>query len=390
MKDVVLSLYAPPHTGTDAPAVAQLGPNVERFEIAKRRLGGHWYAQWWMPLDERNPRDGLREFFDGYLGFKVEARSAGGLVWGGIITTMELTLSGITRRLARENIYNAVRCIATDTEGNQYDTANSSGLTIDNRGYLSHAASIAQYDRRELIFTLSDADATMADAAVTTQLKQTQFPLAEAIDISPDKEEGLLVECGGLVVLLNDRYVSINQSNGGSEAITISAYIEAILGTDANTNSIQKGFVETNDTPTKRIMPDTHIRAWDKILELTEVGDVDGNPWTFHVDANGRARYEQADTTVRYHWTAQGLKTATGQAISWAIEPGVLRDMTAAYGVGRTSDTFLQDGRDIWIAEVEMSEGAGMPTLKPEGFNPDEQRQAYDKNRRFLEQEMQP
>lgn len=388
MESFILHIRQPPHIDTGI-VFEHLRPGiVEKYEHNIARLGGFWTAKWEMPLGVTNTADYLRNFFSSYLGCGVQERTRAGITWEGIIWSMELTLHGLTRRLDRNLIWNAVRCLATDRDGNHHDTAASAAIAIDARGYHVNQASVNRYDRREFVFTLPEAEIAEAEAAVQKELSMTAFPEAKPIDVDPKAESGLLVEAVGRVYFLNDYYVSVN-SSVGDETLNISQYISEILAADTNTAVIAPSVIATNTTQTKRIAVDnTPVRVWDKLEELTEIGDTGGNPYSLQVEVGGRVRYELADRNPRYHWTEQGPTDLMGGPVSWEMTPSVVRDMTGMHINGAPSSSFIQDGRDMWPDEVTMTDSAEFPKLTiAESFSPYELLHNFRKHMEYLERE---
>lgn len=390
MAEYSILIKPPPHQG-DGASFDQLGDEIERYEHVITFNGGYWTAQWWMPLNTQNTEDYLRTFFNANLGCAVQEYTGNGLTWEGVIWAMELTLGGLTRRLDRERIYNAVRAIATDVDGNRFDTATSTALAIDSRGFHVNEASINRYGRRELFYTLSDKEPAEAEADLQTQLTITAFPEAFPTGMDEDAEEGLMVECVGRVFLLNDRYVTVTNASS-NEPLTIDTYIQEILAADVDSSIITPSVIAPNPVNTRRIAADgTPTLVWPKLEELTQVGD-GTQPYRFWVGPGGRARYEPADPGPRYLWMGDGrITTTTNAPVSWEMEPAVVRDMAGRHAVGIStaapSMAFVRDDRDMWVREITMTAGDSVPKLSPGDYNRNELLQNWRKHLSFFDRQ---
>jgi hypothetical protein len=341
-------------------------------------MGGLWDLSFTIP--QRQPgrknvgRGLLRDWFDNRIFFVVEQVIGGRAVWRGFIWRMDLTLAGVTLRRDYGEIYNAIKTVYTDEDGNDALTA-----------YYTDATSIDRYGRRELLLYMRNASSAAAIAAAQTALLEKAEPWPRPVSIDEDNPDQLDVLCTGVVFTGNNKFVgatTLDDTTGN-----LSAVISDIATNDCE--FLSPGSIETNTIQYKRALPQP-VRAWDFITELTNIGD-GSVPFLSWVSSNDALNYAQADNEPLYLWQGKkrGLVTKGGQFSdydAWGAEPAVLRDMTRPSGIA-IPGSFLQDSRDSWIYEVEMADGLTFPYLKPEGSEEDEIKRAMDLYRKWLETE---
>lgn len=369
MRDVTLYCLVPPLQGTAAlPDVALLNQSARRYQQSTRRIGGYWQAGFDIDPSERVPGSYLVQWFD-RLGFGFQSRLGGAIVWNGLVWELELALDGVKERRDYGRIFNAAKAIYTDAAGNSQATS-----------WYTNAASIAEYGRRELIIPLDNVSATEAQTKAQDELVKNAYPAAEIIGLGSQVPDALTVTCAGLAFTANNRYVTAGNGSNGN----VSAYIQEIIETDCD--FLQVGRIQTNTLQVVKAF-DAPIRAWDALVDLTDLGD-GTTPFVIYADANGYVHYHQADNTPLYEWRGKaggGLTTRLGGRSHWSLWPGVVRNLKRPSSTPPTG-SFLQDGRDIWVAEIGMSDGADEPTIKPDGFDPADIERAVAQNERWLEQ----
>lgn len=358
-----------PLTGTDF--VEEFARLAERWRRSIRANGGYWEGSWWFPLDRHRPEEYLRGWFEHRLFNRIEEK-VGSISWQGLVWEMELSLDGIKERRSIGTLYNRVKTLYID----------SADDTTKETAWYENAASIAQYGYRELILLPDDPVTTdAAEAMAQQEVSLSAEPWPRTVAIDDRLADGLLVTVAGDVFTANNRYVT---AGDGTED-DVSTYIQEIVATDCQFLTV--GRIVANTLQTKKAVA-TPMRAWDKILQLVELGDANFDPWLFYVADGGWAHYGAADPNPRYEWHGRngGLRDTAGGDSPWLVRPAMVRNMTRKRATP-TPDTWRVDGRDSWIAEVEMADGAKMPTLKPDEFDEDELLRAQTNHQRWLERE---
>ena len=369
MRDVTLYCLVPPLAGTAVtPDVALQNQSARRYQQSTRRIGGYWQAGFTIDPSDDVSDSYLVQWFD-RIGFGFQSRLGGAITWSGLIWELELALDGIKERRDYGKIFNAVKVIYTDSDGNSQATS-----------WYTNDASIAEYGRRELIIPLDDVSATEAQTKAQDELVKTAYPAAETIALGSQVRDGLTVTCAGLAFTANNRYVT---AGDGSED-NVSTYIQEIIETDCD--FLKVGRIQENTLQVVKAF-DAPIRAWDALTDLADIGD-GSTPFVIYVDSDGYVHYHQASNTPLYEWRGKnggGLTTRLGGRSPWAYWPGVVRNLKRPSSAPPPG-SFLADGRDIWVAEIGMSDGASEPTIKPDGFDPADIERAVAQNERWLEQ----
>lgn len=128
--------------------------------------------------------------------------------------------------------------------------------------------------------------------------------------------------------------------------------------------SIQANYVQVN-----RILQRDQ-RAWDVMMDATDLGDTSGNPWRMWVTPSRYLNYKQIDTSPRYYLQYGGVYDSAGsqtRVLPWLVQPGIFRDMS--FTVARAEEgSWLEDARDIYVDEVEVDSDGDL-TLKTELFS---------------------
>lgn len=369
-RDVTLYCLTPPLQGTAVVDVDQLNQGARRYQRSIRRIGGYWAGGFEMTPGKTLPLSYLAQWFENRIGFGFQDRLGGAITWAGLVWEVELAADGAKERRSYQGIYNATKVHYTDADGENQETS-----------WYTNAASIAQYGRRELIITLDAVSATVAQTKAQDELVKTAVPFPQTIALGRSvRAEGLTVTTAGLVFTANNRYVTAGDGSEGN----VSAYIQEIIEDDCD--FLKVGRIQTNTLQVVKGF-DGPIRAWDALVELTELGD-GTNPYIIYVDADGYCHYHQASNTPLYEWrgvSGGGLTTRLGGRSPWSLWPGVVRNLKRPSSTPAPG-TFLADGRDTWVAEISMADGQDEPELKPDGFDPADIERAVERNKRWLEQ----
>lgn len=219
--------------------------------------------------------------------------------------------------------------------------------------------SIARYGRKEEYISLDGYLQAAAEARAQTLLAEQGIPRSNTVGISKKRRKGrstlppnvavLDVTVAGYVFTLNWRYVTAQSG----DKVYLSTWIEDILAADCPFVSLAQVQENTLEVIESLSMPQ---RAWDTISELTELGDADGWPWRFWMDAQRIAHYAPLDNTPLYHWKGGGLYDRIGasqEVNPFLVVPGVVRDFQYPVDPAESPLPFLEDARDSLITEVE-------------------------------------
>jgi hypothetical protein len=368
-RDVTLYCLIPPLQGTAVVDIDQLNQGARRYHRNIRRIAGFWDAGFEMAPSQQTPLSYLTQWFENRLGFGFQDRLGGAITYAGIIWEMEFAQDGRKARRDYGRIFNATKVLYIDTDGNEQNTS-----------WYTNDASIAQYGRRELIIPLDNVATAVAEAKAQDELVKSAYPPAETIGLGGHIRDGLNVTAAGLAFTANNRYVTAGDGTDGN----VSAYIQEIIETDCD--FLKVGRIQENTLQVVQGF-DGPIRAWDALVDLTDLGD-GAIPFVIYVDADGYCHYHQADATPLYEWRGKsggGLTTRLGGGSAWGLRPGVVRDLTRPSSKP-VPGSFLTDGRDEWVAEIQMADGQDEASLIPDGFDPSDIERAVERNKRWLEQ----
>jgi len=342
-----------------------------------RRDGGYWMGSFTIVADPIY----MGKFFNEYLGFHFE-EIAGGKTWEGLIYEMDLTINGITRRRSLDLLYNSVAV-------KYNDTADVAQPPV----YETNAASISRYGQREEILLLDNYPQTAAEQYRDTYLRENAWPWARVVGVKlqskADKnrtKDSLDVTVAGYIYTANWRFESVGDDTDDN----VSTWITDIVATDCE--FIQAGNITVNTTQVRKEtnMPE---RAWDVIVELTDLGGLDAFsfavPYRFYVDNDRRAYYEQISTIPLYSIRDGELYSGPGGsslASPWKVRPAVVRDYDYPGRILEV-DAWLDDGRDFYVSEVEFGDGFAHPVLKTDYFEESEGLAAQQENIQDMEED---
>jgi hypothetical protein len=159
----------------------------------------------------------------------------------------------------------------------------------------------------------------------------------------------------------------VSGASAPGTAGSVSTFITDILNNECD--FVAPGRITTNTLQVLRqYLP--YRRCWDVIRELVQAGGSTFKPWRFYVEADGYAAYELVNLNPVFEWRGRdhGLQGPIGRQSPWQVYPGVFRNQLRLPSAPPT-ETFLTDGRDFLVAEVEMAQGQEFPTLKTHGVN---------------------
>lgn len=237
------------------------------------------------------------------------------------------------------------------------------------------AASITRYGRKEEILVLDRYPAATSETLRDTTLAERGTPKPQAASFGARGETTLDVSACGYIFTAN--WQRVVEGDGADHDLShwISAIVGSAFGLSANHGGAVAGAGDCQFLKTGRISSNTlqateetslDEPAWDRLREMAELGDSNGDPWRLYCDAGRRVYYEKMSATPRYYLLngriVDRLSAASGAA-PWLLRPAVVRDMD--YPAGRTEPgSWLGDARDVYIEEFEVDE-AGTVTPKP-------------------------
>ena len=368
-RPVDLLCLVPPLQGTGAINDQLLNKAAQGYRRSIRRIGGFWVAEFSILPGKNVPASYLVDWYENRLGHGFREKKAGTVTFDGIVWEMEMAIDGHKESKALDKVFNAVR---TD----YLDTAQEPQSTV----WQVNQGSIDKYGRREQILYMDEIDATAAAALAKSELVSKGEVIPETVAIGPQVEkDGLHVTVVGKIFTANNRFITVADDTTGD----VSDYVSDIITTDCD--FLKVGRIQTNTLQVKRTLNEPK-RAWDGLLELVALGD-GTNPWLLYTDSDGYTHYEAASNIPRYEWRGRqgGLVSRMGAQSFWEFWPGVIRNVTRPKSVPAPG-SFLSDGRDSWIMEVEIGDGFDAPELKPDGFDPEAISRAVATNQKILEE----
>ena len=154
----------------------------QRLRHRRRYWGGHWELTFYLS-DATMGAGVLDEYFQGWLMRQVGEYYGGQLTWRGVVWEMTRVKDGKRQRRSMSGVWNAVKCIyTTTTSTEQVETA-----------YVTNAASISRYLRREQIIYKDNISATQATAEATAYLDLTYeaWPISTSFNAGDGGSDGL-------------------------------------------------------------------------------------------------------------------------------------------------------------------------------------------------------
>lgn len=317
-----------------------------------RGMGGYWRGSFTLTGDKRR----LAKFFYERLGCHLVEKWGGMTTWEGMIYEMDLTTGGTTRRRSLDMMANYISISGTNNNGENFYTPGKSENTNSQQWF----------GRREELLVIDGMNTVgigtlESQARSDTYLKEHAWPWARPVGVMGFGEDQLVVTVCGYCFTANWRY----ETAGDDSTDDVSTYISDLINGDCE--FLREGRIAAN---TVQVIKGSTIptRTFDVIVESTELGDADGNPWRFYVDNDRRANYQIISTIPEYYLRGGKVYASAGgsqEIAPWVVRPGVLRDTN--YPVSKWDYAgWLDDARDIFIDEVEA--GPGGLVLKTDLF----------------------
>jgi hypothetical protein len=210
--------------------------------------------------------------------------------------------------------------------------------------------SIEEYGRIEDVLLEAGMTDEAAGARAAKEIAERAWPRS----VPPDRydlnsgsaqfrQDGLSVLFAGYAWTLNWRHALA----GGTD--TASNHVSSLV---SEAELVSAGSIESNSLSTQVEEKDP-ILIWDALEEIIDAGDGSGNRWMGGVYADRLFQYEQAPTTVAYHYRNGRLLSIHGGPIEpWFVRPGLVRLDNAPVGPGAITGNDTDDPRNIFLEEV--------------------------------------
>lgn len=343
--------------------ISDITAYTSEYRHRNKMQGGYWGAEWKMV---NLSSQAMIDFFNRRLSCHLEEAYQGIETWEGLIWEMELHRKGVIRRISMEDVRNKIKCVYTDVSDDQRKET----------GWYSNNSSIDRYGEIQEIVFLNKTTTTAAQKYAQTILAENAYPMSRPVSIrkpKPDEKTQLFVTAVGYAYTMNYQYISI-----GDTTDTISNHVASVIST--NCPFVKVGKIRSNSIQVAP--PDTETRAWDWLMEITEIGD-GVYPYRLAVWNNRRFYYNLIDPTPHIIWDGQAITTQTRKRQdinSWNLRPVVMKDITW-HGHKLPSSYFLENTQDSVVSEIEIGEGYELPILKTDYYEDSEMLAALVRNR---------
>lgn len=237
------------------------------------------------------------------------------------------------------------------------------------------ASPIPRYGRKEEIIHLDEYDYDTAVAYRDTYWAMNAWPWMRPVAAQPPDTVVLEVAVAGYVHTANWMYIM----HGDGQVHHLSEWIATIVGTQFGIDITHQGTIEgANDCQFLKAgsIADNTLevtetigleeRPFDRMVELANLGDANGNPWHVAVSANRLLHYAMINTNPMFYIREDGIfdtMAGTNPSNPWRMYPAVYRDMTYRSGFNEPG-SFLASNQDLYVEEVEMADGWSRPALK--------------------------
>jgi len=133
------------------------------------------------------------------------------------------------------------------------------------------------------------------------------------------------------------------------------AWVQDIIDNDAE--FLSTGTIETNYLPVNRVL-NSPGRAWDVLLDVADLSDLNDDPRHIFVDIGRRFTYQKIETSPSYYLRQDAIYSSIGGRVAinpYHLRPGVVRDIAYPVG-GQEYSGWLESAQDIYVEEVEVDE----------------------------------
>lgn len=293
------------------------GNQYRGLKHRKRYFGGDWDMTFFLP-DAIMGTALLDEYFNTWLMANIAEYFNGEITWRGVIWEMTRIKDGKRQVRSTSNVWNAVKCIYTETSTNlQYET-----------DFEEDDNSIARYLRREYIVYKDNVTSTQASAAAAKFLNEHYDAWPKATDFNVSGEDGIEVTAFGMSRLFNNILCT---EAGTQESVDVDTFVDDIWDTDLapNLSFLVLGGIDTNDYEVER-QQRAPTRCGDLIDALARGGDSD-LPYRWYIGQDLQFRFEIMNTSPTMEWLGLkrgGLHKVDGPVATWNATPGVMVDKT--------------------------------------------------------------
>ena len=325
-----------------------------RLRHTKRYYGGAWDLSFFLS-DTDFSTGQLNEWFNTWLMSQMAEYHNGSITWTGVIWEMVRVSDGKRQVRSVSDVWNAVKCIYTETESNvQAETA-----------YQTNQTSIDRYLRREYIVYKDNVSATQAVDFAEDFLNKHYDSWPKSTDFNVSGEDGLEITALGMGRLFNNFYCTVTTPAG---LVDVDDFVDDIWTTDLAPYLpfLSLGGIETNNYEVEREQR-TPTRCGDLIDALARAGN-NVLPYRWQVDGDFQFRFEKMILTPTLEWhgaSRGGITKLLGDVISWNAEPGIMTDRTVQDLPALPGNYLTQRNHEL-IEQFSMWQGQEQPTPETE------------------------
>lgn len=218
-------------------------------------------------------------------------------------------------------------------------------------GWKEDTDSMTEFGQVEEVLLRAALTDAAANAEALTELGKRAWPRTlppDSVTVAEaeSEEDELSILFHGYSHTLPNRYARQLGTN------TASAHVTNLI---AASEFVTAGIIQTNAMSYK-IDERAPMRAWQVLRDIIATGDASGNRWVGGVYADRKFNYQQADTTLAYHYRGGRLyNVAGGEVEPWFALPGLVQLDDAPIGPTQITGDIADDPRVVFIEEVEFA-----------------------------------
>lgn len=296
--------------------------------------------------------DILAQYWQSWLGLDILEVDQGIKTWNGQIQRVELYSGSVGMARDMSQMFNSVRSIYTDEDGEVHFTA-----------WFDNDYSQAMYGVRE-----EQLDPpTELSTDVIHQINRTlelhgwppRFPCDQISE--PGDRSYLKVYVSGYLHTLNNRVI-VPSRFGWVFIKNVDDVIDDIID---DSDYVNKSYIAANNHAIYSNAGDG-MKYGDFLLDLLDLTDTSENIYHGWIDANRQFRYEALDLTPQYYikggkvWADAGAVTEISPR---HVRPGVFRVLDFPVS-GADKESIFFDRRDVLIEDISV-DALGTPSYKP-------------------------
>lgn len=325
-----------------------------RLRHIKRFYGGAWDLSFFLS-DTDWGTGTINELFNTLLMSQLAEYHSGSLTWVGVIWEMARISDGKRKVRTMSDVWNAVKCIYTETGSNVQDET----------AYTTNQSSIDRYLRREYLVYKDNASAAQALDAAEDFLNKHYDAWPKSTDFNVSGEDGIEISALGMSRLFNNLYCTVTTPAG---MVDVDAFVDDIWDTDLAPNLpfLTLGNIETNAHEVEREQR-TPTRCGDLIDALARGGD-NSLPYRWQIDSNLLFRFEKLSLTPALEWHGRsrgGVTQIAGRQTTWDAEPSVMVDRTESPLPALPGSYLTQRNHEL-VEQISMWQGQDQPTPETE------------------------